>query len=78
MFTIEATQIQGQIVRPAPWGVEDGQPACLVYVDDRPGVMIPYCKVTDANIVVTAGDIAGLKQEALRVGLICSDDVFMP
>lgn len=84
MFGITAKQIRGAVVRPAPWGVEGGahygmNTPCLVWHDDRPGVMIPYCRLeTSSGKVITAKTIRGLKGAARRLGLICNDDIYAP
>lgn len=78
MFGIYAANIQGQTVRPAPFGVEGDPKPRLVWDDPNPRAMIKECMVQDGDKLVTADSIEGLKDEARRLGLICNDDAYVP
>lgn len=78
MLGIHATSIQGQTVRPAPFGIEGDPTPKLIWDDPNPSAMGSMCLVQDGDRPITADSIAGLKAEALRVGLICNDDSYVP
>lgn len=78
MFSIRAADIQGQTVRPAPFGIKGDKKPRLIWDDPNPRAMIPECMVQDGDKLITADNIEGLKAEALRVGLICNDDAYVP
>ncbi len=78
MFGIHAASIQGQTVRPAPFGIEGDPKPRLIWDDPNPRAMIPVCMVQDGDKLVTANSTAGLKAEALRLGLVCNDDAYVP
>jgi hypothetical protein len=78
MFGIRAQDIQGQTVRPAPFGVEGDPKPRLVWDDPNPKAMIPNCMVQDGDKRVTADNIEGLKALAMRLGLVCNDDAYVP
>lgn len=78
MFGIRAQDIQGQTVRPAPFGIEGDPQPRLIWDDPNPKAMLPVCMVQEGDKLITADNLAGLKAEALRIGLICNDDVYLP
>lgn len=79
MWSIEATGIKGQTVRPAPFGIEGDEQPRLVWEDPNPKAMIRFCQVEDeAGKPITATNLKGLQVAAEKVGLICSDDAYIP
>lgn len=77
MLRIEADQIKGKAVRPAPMGTETHQARCLVY-EDAPGSLAPFCLVTVKDQVLTAKTMRGLKGAAARAGLVWSEHHYLP
>lgn len=78
MWGIDATGIKGQTVRPAPFGIEGDDSPRLVWEDPNPKAMIRFCTVQHEGKPITAPNLKGLQAAAEKVGLICSDDAYIP
>ncbi len=77
MLRIEADQIKGKTIRPAPMGTEVHHMRCLVY-EDIPGSLVPFCVVTVNDEILTAKTMRGLKGAAARAGLVWSERQYLP
>lgn len=78
MWKIEADQIKGEVIRPAPMGTESDRVMCLVYEDESPEVSIKHSVVTTRGMVITAKTLRGLKGATKRAGLVWSESYYMP
>lgn len=77
MWRVEANQIKGKVIRPAPMGTEAYRMPCLVY-EALPEAMIKFSVVTIKNEILTAKTMRGLKGSAMRAGLVWSENLYMP
>ena len=78
MLRIEANQIPGATVRPAPFGIEGDSIPRLVWDDPNPNATIKQCQVIRDGNLLTADTIEGLQEAAERVGLVCNGDAYTP
>jgi hypothetical protein len=76
MWRIEADQIKGKVIRPAPMGTEAHQMLCVVY-EDAPEALIRFSVVTVKDEVLTAKTMRGLKGAATRAGLVWSEHFYI-
>ena len=77
MWRIEADQIKGKVIRPAPMGTEAHQLRCVVY-EDTPEASIRFSVVTVNDEILTAKTMRGLKGAAKRAGLVWSESFYIP
>ena len=78
MWSIDATGIKGQTVRPAPFGIEGDEQPKLVWEDPNPNAMIRFCQVDIDSKPITAKTLMGLQMAAEKAGLVYSDDAYLP
>jgi hypothetical protein len=77
MWSIEANQIKGKVIRPAPMGTETHPVRCVVY-EDAPDASIQFSVVRIKNKILTAKTMRGLKGAATRAGLVWSENLYIP
>lgn len=77
MWNIEADEIKGKVIRPAPMGIEAHQNLCVVW-EDAPEALIRFLVVTVKGEVLTAKTMSGLKGAATRAGLVWSEYFYIP
>lgn len=77
MCRIDAKQIGGKVIRPAPTGTEAHKMPCLVY-EDPSSEMCRFSVVTINDRILTAKTVRGLKGAARRAGLVWSERFYMP